>query len=455
MQTNLLMNVLMMSPGGTGLTPPSNPLLGAQSAVIQSGNTIGEFAGLLGQPGKASDLALSQTNNPTGDIEAFPQALDIASLGLNGQNLPTLATYIDQQVTPAVKNPATLEPSAGDVVTASKKNIGETILANINKSKPTISSGATQVASDVVNEQEFQQALKNISEQKQPDGKIKLPELPADVKTQVTAENNADVQDLLTKVAANIAQPVTAEKKAETKTVTTATTANLVANTEATTADVTAKPAQAAAASNPENGELANKFKTDVTQIASKDALKDEKTFTIESTEGAAGTHRTHDIQGHIKEIKIEPKIDTAAIRSAADQVEVKIAQMVKDGVDMVRIKLHPEELGKIDIQMDVGDDGKTSIRIVADRVETLDMLRKDSNSLEKALKDTGVRTDAGSLQFSLRDQQQQQQNFAGNNGKQHYYNNAQVTDNYLKAANVNEYIMTLNPQKDGLNILA
>ena len=129
---------------------------------------------------------------------------------------------------------------------------------------------------------------------------------------------------------------------------------------------------------------------------------------------------------------------------------------MIKDGVDMVRIKLHPEDLGKIDIQMDVGDDGKTAIRIIADKVETLEMLRRDSHSLEKALKDTGVRTDAGSLQFSLRDpNSNQQQNFANFGGGKSNYSAAQMNDNYLKAANVNEYTIKLNTPNKGVNILA
>jgi flagellar hook-length control protein FliK len=127
---------------------------------------------------------------------------------------------------------------------------------------------------------------------------------------------------------------------------------------------------------------------------------------------------------------------------------------MVKDGLDMIRIKLTPEDLGGVDIQMDVKNDGSTSIRIVAERSDTLDMLRKDSHLLEKALRDTGVKTDAGGMQFSLREGNQQQQ-FGGFTGK---YKPAKevsaINDNYLKSAALeNVYNIKLRP--DGVNILA
>ena len=58
---------------------------------------------------------------------------------------------------------------------------------------------------------------------------------------------------------------------------------------------------------------------------------------------------------------------------------------------------------------------------MVADRTDTLDMLRKDTAGLERALQDAGLKTSDNSLQFSLRDQSaNQQQSQSGNANTAH-----------------------------------
>jgi hypothetical protein len=46
----------------------------------------------------------------------------------------------------------------------------------------------------------------------------------------------------------------------------------------------------------------------------------------------------------------------------------------------------------------------------MADRQDTLDLLRRDAPQLERALNDAGLRTSNNGLQFALRDQGQSQQ---------------------------------------------
>ena len=460
MQTNILMNILMSSPGGTALIPPSSTLLGAQASIASAGNTLGntlgttssQFAGLLGQPGKASDLALlpTTTTPPTGDTETSPQAVGIA--------LPGLAAYIDQQTPPVLQNIVTLKPDTGNTLDSKKATVASNVLANISGKASIV--GANQ-ASDVVNQQDFQTALKNIKAQKQADGQIKLPALPADMKA--AADSSPDIQSIMDKLAAaanTAGQPVKTDATAIKTTTATPGTATATAATDATATDKANGKVQNVADAADDNlanqgNNLISKFKlAEVAKAGVKDAVKD-KTLNVEAAPNTTVAN-AQTAQTNLKDVKIDAKTaDAATIQTASNQVEVKIAQMVKDGVDMVRIKLHPEELGKIDIQMNVGSDGKTAIHVIADKVETLDMLRRDSHSLEKALKDTGVRTDAGSLQFSLRDSGTQQQNFANNSGKYPTYTTAQVNDNYLKAANVNEYTLSMNPQQTGVNILA
>lgn len=83
-------------------------------------------------------------------------------------------------------------------------------------------------------------------------------------------------------------------------------------------------------------------------------------------------------------------------------QVSTALANAVAKGQDSISIQLSPDDLGKIDIKLDFSGD-KVSATIVADKPETLEMLQKDSRTLERMLSDAGLQTDQQSLNFSLR----------------------------------------------------
>jgi flagellar hook-length control protein FliK len=91
------------------------------------------------------------------------------------------------------------------------------------------------------------------------------------------------------------------------------------------------------------------------------------------------------------------------------DQISVQVDKAVKDGNDTVKIQLRPLDLGRIEIKLDVGSDGKVSATVTADKPETLAMLQKDSRGLEKALEDAGLKPDSSATSFNLRGGEQQQ----------------------------------------------
>jgi hypothetical protein len=93
------------------------------------------------------------------------------------------------------------------------------------------------------------------------------------------------------------------------------------------------------------------------------------------------------------------------------DQVNVQIDKQLKDGNDTIKISLKPLELGKIEIKLEVGADGRVTAQVTADRPETLAILQKDSKGLEKALSDAGLKAEETSLSFNLRGEQQQNAN--------------------------------------------
>ena len=106
----------------------------------------------------------------------------------------------------------------------------------------------------------------------------------------------------------------------------------------------------------------------------------------------------------------------------ATDQVTAQIQRSVKYGDGSITMQLRPEELGRIDIKLNIDKDGGVNATITADRPQTLELLQRDSHSLERALQDAGLQTNSDSLNFGLRgdggqgysQQQQQQQQYQG-----------------------------------------
>jgi flagellar hook-length control protein FliK len=84
--------------------------------------------------------------------------------------------------------------------------------------------------------------------------------------------------------------------------------------------------------------------------------------------------------------------------------VAVTIAAQAQSGKSRFDIRLDPPELGRIDVQLNVDAGGNVSSRLVVERPETFDLLRREAPQLERALQDAGLNTGNG-MQFSLADQ--------------------------------------------------
>jgi chemotaxis protein MotD len=103
-------------------------------------------------------------------------------------------------------------------------------------------------------------------------------------------------------------------------------------------------------------------------------------------------------------------KVDAAAASPTAVAIPVEglavaIASKADSGKKSFDIRLDPPELGRIHVQLDVDHNGQIATHVIADRSDTLDLLRRDSSGLERALQDAGLKTSNNGLQFSLRDQ--------------------------------------------------
>lgn len=97
--------------------------------------------------------------------------------------------------------------------------------------------------------------------------------------------------------------------------------------------------------------------------------------------------------------------------KEVVDQVKVNITKSAIKGVDKIDISLKPEDLGHIEVKMQISKDGKLQAHIISSRPETMEMLQKEMQSLERAFADAGFEMDEGGLTFSFNDRDQANQN--------------------------------------------
>lgn len=138
-----------------------------------------------------------------------------------------------------------------------------------------------------------------------------------------------------------------------------------------------------------------------------------------------------------------------------AMQVATAIERNLQNGNTRFQMRFDPPELGRVDVHLKVGKDGKVQAHLVVDRPETLDLFMRDQRGLERALQSAGLQPDGDNLSFSLNDQGGQQSAFS--QGEQHHrqggqadtptpFDIAEIIDSQAQQA-------TLAKQRGGLDI--
>jgi len=91
-----------------------------------------------------------------------------------------------------------------------------------------------------------------------------------------------------------------------------------------------------------------------------------------------------------------------------AAQIAVQLSRALNGQTQRFSIRLEPAELGRVDVQLAFHRNGSVRATIAAERAETLDLLQKDSQGLQRALEDLGADPDKLDLSFNLSGQQRQ-----------------------------------------------
>lgn len=91
---------------------------------------------------------------------------------------------------------------------------------------------------------------------------------------------------------------------------------------------------------------------------------------------------------------------------AVTEQISVKITKALQSGTDRISIQLKPAELGRVDVKLEMTGDGRVMTVVTAEKQDTLDLLRRDSSELQRALQEAGLQS--GDMEFNLKGQEQQ-----------------------------------------------
>ncbi len=87
----------------------------------------------------------------------------------------------------------------------------------------------------------------------------------------------------------------------------------------------------------------------------------------------------------------------------ATQMVAAQITKSAANGnTKQMTLQLDPPELGRVEVRLEFGDEHMVKANIIVEKPETLLMLQRDANALERALQNAGLETDSGSLDFSM-----------------------------------------------------
>ena len=158
-------------------------------------------------------------------------------------------------------------------------------------------------------------------------------------------------------------------------------------------------------ASDVESEDLQSKAKIN----ANQSEMKSQVTNTVPSeadeqilpTQNIKAQTQTQNLQAAHK---VEMSSQMTKAPEIQEQVAIKFVKAVNDKSNEIQIKLMPENLGKINIRLEISDQ-RVNAMFQADNADTLKLLQADSKSLENALRNAGFDLDNTDLEFSFADQ--------------------------------------------------
>ncbi len=128
---------------------------------------------------------------------------------------------------------------------------------------------------------------------------------------------------------------------------------------------------------------------------------------------GSHAIHRPADILAGLDRSVVASAMNRSADVSRPTPLQmlpIEIGMQAVRGVTNFQIRLDPAELGRVDVKLQIRDNGEVNASLIVDRVETLQMLRRDASTLQSAFEQAGLKQSPDGLTFSLRGEGQEGQ---------------------------------------------
>ena len=134
--------------------------------------------------------------------------------------------------------------------------------------------------------------------------------------------------------------------------------------------------------------------------------------------------------------------------------ITLNMTRGANNAIEQMTMQLEPAEMGRVHIDLKMGDDGMLKAHITTDKAETLQALQKDSSALNKAMQDAGLDMGQESFTFDLRDQNDQ--TFAEKDGEKALFDLSHVEDIDVNDMNANDNLQAMYGQfirPSGVNV--
>lgn len=421
--------------GGAALLPAATPVGNANAAtpLLPQGNdalaTLTTLPAAKAVPMPAADAA-SLSTLPAAQPSA-PEKPILATL----QTTTSLSGLLATAVRPTAEAPAT--PAAGPA------ELAQPVMAQPEKAQPLGKPAKLAQADAPLSPQPAQMPLieGNPSVPQQPQAAVAAdvsakdaapakggkPAKPVAPEADATAPTDAAAQPILTTVpiAAQPVPPQAAAQQAQADA-----QPQLAARQPRATAGVQANPAEALTRAVRKAGAEPSQ-QGDAAQTASKDVAGSDFARAVQATGGDNAATSQDGGQPRDPQVKLEsavasvsqpshtaPAAGTAAATPAAPLPQepvvatrpgqfghamgVEIARKVEAGEETLRVRLNPDNLGRVEVTL-AFEDGNLKATVRAESQRALDLLRQDMPDLARTLDQAGVRTDAQSFRFEAR----------------------------------------------------
>lgn len=163
-----------------------------------------------------------------------------------------------------------------------------------------------------------------------------------------------------------------------------------------------AKPEAARAAPSPDHAEAQADAGTD----GGGDQAPDGGDGTARAADAARATGPAGAFDAALHGRGASTAAAASTAQTAAAVVAAAIAAPSGSGARRTRfdVELEDGDLGRVDVRLDIAADGRVSTKLMADRPETLTLLRQDADELARLLGQAGFQLGEGGLSFELRD---------------------------------------------------